>query len=36
LKNKTVIVISHEQEAWGFGKEIYEFTPQKLVRIKSN
>jgi len=36
LKNKTVIVISHEKVAWDSGGEIYEFTPQKLIRIKNN
>ncbi|CAG8771565.1 16102_t:CDS:2, partial [Racocetra fulgida] len=31
LKNKTIIVISHEKEGWGYEGEIYEFTPQKLL-----
>ncbi|CAG8514795.1 2644_t:CDS:10, partial [Cetraspora pellucida] len=34
LKNKTVIVISHEKERWDCEEEIYEFTSQKLVKLR--
>jgi len=31
LRDKTVLVISHDKEIQKYAKEIYQFTPQKLV-----
>ena len=33
LKNKTVIIISHDEETLSYVDEIYKFTPSKLEKV---
>ena len=33
LRDKTVLIISHDKEIRKYVEEIYQFTPQKLINI---